>query len=62
MTDTNHTATNEEMEESEDSTVKESFKDLLVEIASSALSAAGKVLHTKYSTERVDGKPRKTVE
>ena len=34
------------------------FEELLHEMASEALSSIGKVLHEKYSEERLDGKPR----
>jgi hypothetical protein len=59
MTESYDTINEEEKEEVQSPTPGESFTDLLMEMASSALSSVGKVLHAKYTIERVDGKPRK---
>ena len=40
--------------------VKAHYNDLLHEMLSAALVSVGEVLQTKYSSERTDGKPRKT--
>lgn len=58
MPESNNTSSETEMEGSEVSRTKESFRELLKEVATDVLAAIGKAVHRKYTAERIDGKPR----
>ena len=60
VTEDYNTSFTEEVNNSEGTPVKEHYKDLLHEMLSATLVSIGEVLKTKYSSERTDGKPRKT--